>query len=282
MINTVWALVLTGALAFSGVSARLRNLARRLGRSWFLTIGLYMVMYLADRLRARSSPQYSTRASSVCTPTGSRIRRWHDGCGNSFVRLAVDMAVGFALAWVPYLLLARSPRRWWLYTSILSVPFLFVTMLVVPVWIDPLFNKFGPMKNKELEQTILALAGRAGIEGSRVFEVDKSVDTKAVNAYVTGFLQNQAHRAVGHVDRQARRDRGAGRDGPRNGPLRAGPRGAVDSVVVDRDVRRPFPGRLAGAADGRAIYRTALASTGFPTSPRCRSCSCCSSWRSWC
>jgi Zn-dependent protease with chaperone function len=31
------------------------------------------------------------------------------------------------------------------------------------------------------------LADRAGIEGSRVFEVDKSVDTKAVNAYVTGF-----------------------------------------------------------------------------------------------
>ena len=64
-------------------------------------------------------------------------------------------------------------------------------MLVVPIWIDPLFNKFGPMKNKELERSILALAERAGIEGSRVFEVDKSVDTKAVNAYVTGFWQTK-------------------------------------------------------------------------------------------
>ena len=61
-------------------------------------------------------------------------------------------------------------------------------MLVTPIWIDPLFNKFGPMKDKGLEAQILALADRAGIEGSRVFEVDKSVDTKAVNAYVTGFL----------------------------------------------------------------------------------------------
>ena len=70
----------------------------------------------------------------------------------------------------------------------LSVPFLFAGMLVKPIWIDPLFNRFGPMKDPALEQKILALAGRAGIEGSRVFEVEKSVDTKAVNAYVTGVF----------------------------------------------------------------------------------------------
>jgi STE24 endopeptidase len=42
------------------------------------------------------------------------------------------------------------------------------------------------MKNKGLETQILALADRAGIEGSRVYEVDRSVDTKTVNAYVSG------------------------------------------------------------------------------------------------
>jgi STE24 endopeptidase len=61
-------------------------------------------------------------------------------------------------------------------------------MLVTPIWIDPLFNRFGPMKDKALERSILALAQRAGINGSRVFEVEKSVDTNAVNAYVTGVL----------------------------------------------------------------------------------------------
>ena len=44
------------------------------------------------------------------------------------------------------------------------------------------------MKNKVLEAKVLALAERAGIEGSHVFEVNKSVDTKELNAYVTGFL----------------------------------------------------------------------------------------------
>ncbi|MGI8817664.1 MAG: M48 family metalloprotease, partial [Gemmatimonadales bacterium] len=34
---------------------------------------------------------------------------------------------------------------------------------------------------------MLSLAQRAGIDGSRVYEVDKSVDTRTVNAYVTGL-----------------------------------------------------------------------------------------------
>jgi Zn-dependent protease with chaperone function len=61
-------------------------------------------------------------------------------------------------------------------------------LLIGPLWIAPLFNHFGPMKDKALETRILALAARSGIEGGRVYEVDKSVDTKAVNAYVTGLF----------------------------------------------------------------------------------------------
>jgi Zn-dependent protease with chaperone function len=89
------------------------------------------------------------------------------------------------------MLLKKSPRRWWLYTGILAVPFLFFVTLISPIWISPLFNEFGPMKDKALEAQILALAERAGIEGSRVYEVNKSVDTKAVNAYVTGFMDTK-------------------------------------------------------------------------------------------
>jgi STE24 endopeptidase len=78
-----------------------------------------------------------------------------------------------------------------LWTGLLACPFLIVGMLIQPVFIDPLFNKFGPMKDQSLEAEILSLAGRAGIAGSRVYEVEKSVDTKTVNAYVTGFLSSK-------------------------------------------------------------------------------------------
>ncbi len=100
---------------------------------------------------------------------------------------AIGLAFGSLLVWLPYWLIRRSPRRWWLYTGILSLPVMFFVMLVEPIWVDPFFNTFGPMHDKQLEAQILALADRAGIEGGRVFEVNKSVDTNAVNAYVTGL-----------------------------------------------------------------------------------------------
>jgi STE24 endopeptidase len=81
----------------------------------------------------------------------------------------------------------KSPDRWWLWTSMVAIPLAFLLLMLSPVFIAPLFNDFGPMKDASLEADILALAERAGIEGSRVFEVEKSLDTNTVNAYVTGL-----------------------------------------------------------------------------------------------
>ena len=53
---------------------------------------------------------------------------------------------------------------------------------------EPIFNQFTPLQNKSLETKIVTLADRAGIHGSRVYEVNKSIDTKTANAYVTGFM----------------------------------------------------------------------------------------------
>jgi Zn-dependent protease with chaperone function len=71
------------------------------------------------------------------------------------------------------------------------LPFIVAGNLIAPIWIAPLFNRFGPMQDRALEAKILALADRAGIEGGRVFEVEKSVDTKTLNAYVAGVFNTK-------------------------------------------------------------------------------------------
>jgi STE24 endopeptidase len=62
--------------------------------------------------------------------------------GDSVKGLMVESIAGVLFLWVPYLLLRKSPGWWWLYTSVLSVPFLIFVMLLSPIWVDPLFNKF--------------------------------------------------------------------------------------------------------------------------------------------
>lgn len=185
--DVCWGLIVPAVIVFTGFSAVLRNLARRLGRWWFPTVGLYVVLYLAIVFLIDLPLEYYVGfvRQHAYGLSNQSLAKW---LTDSLLSVGIEMIVGFAFAWVPYLLLARAPRRWWLYTSLLSVPFLFATLLVKPVWIDPLFNNFGSMKNKGLEQSILDLARRSGIDGSRVFEVNKSIDTNALNAYVTGVF----------------------------------------------------------------------------------------------
>jgi STE24 endopeptidase len=106
---------------------------------------------------------------------------------DEFVSLGLTLLGGALFLWIPFLLLQRAPKRWWLYTWFASIPIVVFIGFIEPVWIEPLFNDFGPMHDKALETRILKLAGRAGIEGASVYEVNKSVDTKQLNAYVTGI-----------------------------------------------------------------------------------------------
>jgi len=186
IVDNVWSLLVPAAFLFTGFSATLGNWSRRVGRKWFFAIGVYFIAFSAITFVIDLPLVYYE----------SFVREHAYGLSNqTFAKWATDQITGFivgivggvAFLWVPYLLLMKSPRRWWLYTGLAAIPFIVLVVLVQPVWIDPLFNKFGPMKDKTLEADILRLADRAGIEGSRVFEVAKSEDTKAVNAYVNGF-----------------------------------------------------------------------------------------------
>jgi STE24 endopeptidase len=185
-INTLWGFLVPALLLFTGASARMRTAAARLGRSRFLTIALYFVLFSAVTFLLDLPLSYYAGyvREHAYGLSNQSLGKW---LGNSLKQLAVGTVVGAALLWIPYLLLAKSPKRWWIYLGALTAPLLTLTLLLVPVWFDPLFNKFGPMHDKGLEAQILHLADRAGIEGSRVFEVDKSADTERVNAYVTGL-----------------------------------------------------------------------------------------------
>ena len=50
---------------------------------------------------------------------------------------AIGLAFGGLLIWLPYWLIRRSPRRWWLYTALVSLPVMFFVMLVGPIWVPP-------------------------------------------------------------------------------------------------------------------------------------------------
>ncbi len=191
--NVIWAieqalgLALPALMLLTGLSARFRTFASVVARGHFyptLVVYLALVVLLLFVVQLPLTVYVGYVREHAYGLSTQRLSKF---AGDELKGLAIGLIVGALIIWVPYLLLARSPTRWWLWTGALALPFFVLVLLITPVYIAPLFNKFGPMKDKALESQVLAVAAQAGVEGARVFEVDKSVDTEKVNAYVTGI-----------------------------------------------------------------------------------------------
>lgn len=190
IVGQLFALAFPLVLLATGFSARMRSRAERMSRHWLGTVAVYVVFYRAlDWLVTRPLGFY-----------GGYVRQHAYGLSNqtfgkwlrdSAIDLGVSTLVGVVVAVGLYAWIRKAPRRWWLGATACLIPFLFLVLLIQPLWIAPLYNDFGPMQDPALESSILELAGRAGIEGGSVYEVAKSVDTRMVNAYVTGFLASK-------------------------------------------------------------------------------------------
>ena len=81
----------------------------------------------------------------------------------------------------------RLGRRWWIAGAAVVIAFGVAITYASPIVLDPLFNKFTPLKEGRLRSEVLDLARRAGVDVGQVYVIDASRRTTAANAYVTGI-----------------------------------------------------------------------------------------------
>lgn len=101
------------------------------------------------------------------------------------------VVVAIFLVWLLYAALRRSPRRWWFYFWIATIPITIFLVFVQPVFVDPLFHKFEPLAQKDAPLTVALerMVQRTGenIPESRMYWMAASEKTNELNAYVTGI-----------------------------------------------------------------------------------------------
>src|SRR5713226_7103018 len=119
------------------------------------------------------------------------VQSWGSWCWDWGKGELLDIAFGIVLVLILFAVMRRSPRRWWLYFWFPAVLILFGLIVISPLVIDPLFNKFEPL-NKEhpdLVASIEKLTKHAGvpIPAERIFLMEASRKTNAIDAYVTGL-----------------------------------------------------------------------------------------------
>jgi len=75
----------------------------------------------------------------------------------------------------------------WFYCWMAATIFILFVQFIAPTWIMPLFNKFAPLPNGDLKESILAYARSVDFSLKDVFVMDGSKRSSKSNAFFTGF-----------------------------------------------------------------------------------------------
>lgn len=90
-----------------------------------------------------------------------------------------------------YAVIRSLPHWWWLIAAVGWFVLLVLISKITPAVIVPLFYKMVPLKDSELADRLLTLAGRCGVRVKRVFEIKLSKETNKANAAVIGWGRNR-------------------------------------------------------------------------------------------
>lgn len=191
-LEPFYALLVGVFVLFSGLAARIRDIARGMGRRLYVQVLVYLAIYAAlgfvvafpfEWYRGWAlDRQYGLTGQSLGGWLGDQVKT----LGFSIAALGLVPVVALA-----YAAIRRSPRRWWLWLGAGTLPVIAAAALLQPLVFEPAFNRFQPLRDAALRARIVDLAERAGIPGRRVLEADKSRQTTRFNAYVSGFGASQ-------------------------------------------------------------------------------------------
>ncbi|HEY5913030.1 MAG TPA: M48 family metallopeptidase [Verrucomicrobiae bacterium] len=171
----------------TGLSARLRNLALRLTRFKPLQTAFYAIQYtLVAAVLSFPLTVYSDffREHKYGLATQS-FGLWF---GDWTKSLLVGLILGSLFMMVLFGVVRRLQRTWHIWGALVALGFMILAMVIAPVFIAPLFNKYTPLADRKVVEPILRLARGNGVAADKVYEMDASKQTTRVSANVSGFL----------------------------------------------------------------------------------------------
>ena len=87
-----------------------------------------------------------------------------------------------------YWLMRRTGKRWWLWSGALTAVAISFIMLVSPIFIEPLFNKYQPVPEGPVKTALVTMADEAGIPRDKIFLYDGSRQSNNFTANVSGVM----------------------------------------------------------------------------------------------
>ncbi|MER7444080.1 M48 family metallopeptidase [Micromonospora avicenniae] len=184
--SIVVGLLIALALGLTPLGSRLIELAGRpFGGHWIAqaVLGGLAVVLIADLVTL----PFSAWRQAVLTRYGLSTNGWGGWVIDLLKSYAVSAVVGAVALLGFYAVIRLAPRWWWAFGAAGAAGLVVLLSFVLPVLVEPVFNRFTPMEQGPLRTELIALAARDGVPVRDVLVADASRRTRAVNAYVSGI-----------------------------------------------------------------------------------------------
>jgi STE24 endopeptidase len=188
-LDFVFTLVALVLLIQLGVAPRLRDWAESITHNRFLQAilfsGPFFFLLGVLSLPSAAASQWLARYY------GQSVQGWGSWLWDGVKGGLLTLVLATLLVWLFYGAVRRSPRRWWFYVWLGSLPILIFLILVEPIVLEPLFFRFTPLAASdpqlvtELERVVRH--GGQEIPESRMYLMNASSKLNSLNAYVTGI-----------------------------------------------------------------------------------------------
>ncbi|MEU5935824.1 M48 family metalloprotease [Micromonospora sp. NPDC047187] len=179
-------LLIALALGLTPLGSRLVELVGRpFGGHWAAqaVLGGLAVVLVADLVTL----PFAAWRQSVLTRYGLSTNGWSGWAVDLLKSYAVSAVIGAVALFGFYAVIRLAPRWWWAFGAAGAAVLVVLLSFVLPVLVEPVFNRFTPMQQGPLRTELMSMAARDGVPVRDVLVADASRRTRAVNAYVSGL-----------------------------------------------------------------------------------------------
>ena len=117
--------------------------------------------------------------------TGQSLGGWF---GEQAIGLAIGALLGGLFFLALYALIRWAPRTWWAWAAGLTAVAFVIMMIVAPIAIEPIFNRYTPAPPGPTRDAVVALAKTAGVPYDKIYIFNGSRQSNRYTANVSGLF----------------------------------------------------------------------------------------------
>ena len=188
-LETGWGILQLILLLTLGVAARMRNVAVNVSKNrWMQGFTFtFLLLFITSLLNL----PLDMVGHHVSVAYAQSVQHWGSWFGDLAKSFGLTFVFGGLFVMLLFWVIRKSPTRWWFWFWIPAMIAVVLGVFIVPVFIDPLFNKFEPLtqSNPALVDRLERVVQRGGIDipPNRMFLMKASEKVTGLNAYVTGI-----------------------------------------------------------------------------------------------